>query len=91
MRRRIKRPKYPHFDGKVSAKVMNRAEIDETFAGTVREAIKRHVGRYSSYKPDPKADTLMTMTVGTETVTIMADESQFFRELGFCQPGGQGV
>jgi hypothetical protein len=73
-------PKYPELGGQVSAKIMNRAEIDETFAETVREAIRRHQGqRFSTYRDN--GDTFLTVTVGPGTVTILADESEFFREL----------
>lgn len=73
-------PNYPYMGGgAVSAKVVNRAEVDGTFAIEVAFAVIAHRenGRKVSFRKT-SAGTLVTATIDGIPLTILGDESEHF-------------
>lgn len=73
-------PNYPYMGGgTVSAKVVNRAEVDGTFAIEVAFAVIAHRenGKEVSFRKT-SAGTLVTATIEGIPFTILGDESQNF-------------
>lgn len=81
---------YPYTGGgTVSAKVVNRAEQDGTFAIEVALAVIAHreSGKQVSFRKT-SAGTVITANVGKLPVSILAEESQHFPSLKDRKVGG---
>lgn len=82
-------PNYPHLGGPVSAKIINQAEASGMFAAEVMLAICKHRdSRKQVTFSKTGAGTLITANVGNETVTILAEESQYFPSVRHRKVGG---
>ena len=82
-------PNYPHLGGTVSAKIMNHAEKSGQFAVETMLAISKHKDSKRQVTfTKVSAGTLITANMGAGTVTILAEESQFFPELRKRKVGG---
>lgn len=83
-------PNYPYLGGgAVSAKIVNMAEGNGTFAIEVALAVIAHRenGKQVSFRKT-MAGTVITANVGEEAVSILADESRCFPGLQHRKVGG---